>query len=355
MDTIKKTTIQDLAKYANVSVGTIDRVIHNRGKVSPDKKKKIEEAIEYLNFNPNFLASTLALGKQFVLCSLLPEARSSQKYWSLPKKGIDKVARDYKDFGVLVDSYEYSLFDESSFVEHAKTIIDKRPDGVILAPLFEKESISLLNELEEKNIPYVFIDANIPNLNPLSYIGPDSLRSGFIGGKLLSSISNAEDELLIVNMVKGMENSSHEGVLEKGFYDFFNSLGSESLKRINTLNIHSTDYEEVSRELMDFYGKNPNIKGVFITNSKAHLISKFHKQHNKDIKVIGFDLIEENITEMKDGGIMFLISQSPVFQGRRAVQTLFDFFVNKKNPSKVQYVPIDIIIRENIDFYINTN
>ena len=98
----------------------------------------------------------------------------------------------------------------------------------------------MLNELEEKNIPYVFIDANIPNLNPLSYIGPDSLRSGFIGGKLLSSISNVEDELLIVNMVKGMKNSSHEGVLEKGFYDFFDSLGSEALKRINTLNISKT-------------------------------------------------------------------------------------------------------------------
>jgi len=353
MNKAKKTTIQDLAKYANVSVGTIDRVIHNRGKVAPDKKKKIEEAIEYLNFNPNFLASTLALSRQFVICSLLPEARSSQKYWSLPKKGIEKVARDYKDFGVLVDSYEYSLFDESSFVEQAKTIIDKSPDGVILAPLFEKESKSLLQELDKRSIPYVFIDANIPTLKPLSYIGPDSLRSGFIGGKLLSSITNAEDELLIVNMVKGMDNSSHEGVLEKGFYDFFNSLGNDSLKRINSLNIHSTDYEEVSRELVDFYGKSPNIKGIFITNSKAHLISKFHKQHNLDIKVIGFDLIEENITEMKEGGIMFLISQSPVFQGTRAVQTLFDFFVNKKNPAMVQYVPIDIIIKENVDFYMN--
>ena len=53
MDKTKKITIQDVARYANVSVGTIDRVIHNRGKVSIEKKQKIEEAIKKLNFNFN--------------------------------------------------------------------------------------------------------------------------------------------------------------------------------------------------------------------------------------------------------------------------------------------------------------
>ena len=90
MNKAKKTTIQDLAKYSNVSVGTIDRVLHNRGKVSPDKKKKIEEAIEYLNFNPNFLASTLALGKQFVICSLLPEARFPKSTGLFQKKELKR-------------------------------------------------------------------------------------------------------------------------------------------------------------------------------------------------------------------------------------------------------------------------
>ncbi|MDP4679444.1 MAG: LacI family transcriptional regulator [Cyclobacteriaceae bacterium] len=354
MNKAKKTTIQDLAKYSNVSVGTIDRVLHNRGKVSPDKKKKIEEAIEYLNFNPNFLASTLALGKQFVICSLLPEARFSEKYWSLPKKGIEKVARDYKDFGVIVDPYEYSLFDESSFVVHAKTIIDKNPDGVILAPLFEKESLEMIELMDDKGIPYVFIDENISGQNPLSYIGPDSQSSGYIAGKLLNSISNPEDDLLIVNMVKGVENSSHVGILEKGFFDFFNSLGNKKSNTVHSLSIHSTDYDDVARELTKYYQEKPQIKGVFVTTSKAHFISKFHKKNHKDINVIGFDLIDENVAELKNHGIMFLISQSPIFQGTRAVQTLFDFFINKKRPSKIQYVPIDIILKENVDFYLNT-
>ncbi len=353
MSNIKKTTIQDIANYANVSVGTIDRVIHNRGKVSPLKKKKIEEAIKLLDFNPNLLARTLALGKQFRVCSLFPEAKNSGNYWNLPKKGIEQVANTYRDFGIVLDSHEYSLFDESSFVEQAQVIAEKNPDGVILAPLFEKESQVFVEILEAKNIPYIFIDAKIPDKKPLSYIGPDSRRSGFIAGKLLHSLLKEDDHILIVNMAKGVKNSAHIGIVEEGFRDFFESQNDNANRKINALTIPSTEEADVIRELTKYYIKNTAVKGVFVTNSRAHLISEFHKIHELDVKLVGFDLVDKNVEEMKNDGIDFLISQSPVFQGTKAVQSLFDYFVYKKSPNNIQFVPLDIIIKENVDFYIN--
>lgn len=355
MNNSKKVTIQDVAKYAKVSTGTIDRVIHDRGNVSEVKRKAVEKAIEHLGFNPNFLASTLAFGKQFVICTLLPEATASEKYWSLPKKGVKTRADEYKDFGFVIDSYEYSLFDESSFVEHAQTILGKNPSGVILAPLFEKESNSFLDLLEEQNIPYVFIDADIPNREALSYIGPDLNSSGHVAGKLLSSILCSQDNILIVHMVKGIENSSHIGVMEKGFLDYFEIYGNSDKRKISSLTIQSTEKAEVLRELTKYYIKNPNIKGVFVTNSRGHLIADFHKVHDLNIQVIGFDIIEENIASMKNDGIMFLLSQSPVFQGKWAVQAFFDLFVYKREPEKIHHVPINIIIKENLDFYMNSH
>jgi len=349
----KKTTIQDLANYANVSIGTIDRVLHNRGKVSLDKRKKVEEAIEKLNFNPNLLARTLALGKQFVVCSLFPEATSNESYWSLPKMGVDQGVEVHRDFGMELHTYEYSLFDESSFVKHADAILGENPSGVILAPLFEKESSEFVQKLEERKIPYVFIDANIKNKHSLSYIGPDLKGSGYIAGKLLNSVLGPLDDILIVNMVKGFENSAHTALVENGFRDYYNDneLGSE--RSIDVLTIPSTLQSDVSRELTKYYIKNPGIKGVFVSNSRAHLISKYHALHELDMKVVGFDLVPGNVAELKNGNIDYIISQRPVFQGVTAVKTLFDFFVYKKSPSAVQYVPLDIIIKENVDYYIN--
>ena len=58
-------TIKDIAKLANVSIGTVDRVIHNRGYVSPDTKKRVKQAIKTLNYTPNIYARQLKLAKKY--------------------------------------------------------------------------------------------------------------------------------------------------------------------------------------------------------------------------------------------------------------------------------------------------
>lgn len=355
MERIKKVTIQDVARYANVSVGTIDRVIHNRGRVSPEKRKKVEEAIEKLNFNPNLLARTLALGNQFTICVLVPSAPSPGLYWTMPLHGLEMASVQLKDYGIITETFFYDLFDENSFTKQASKILAAEPDGVVLAPLFLEESKSFTKKLREKGIPYIFIDADIPHGQSLSYIGPDIKQSSYIAGRLLNSVLPQNAEILIVNMVKGFENASALRRMEEGFCNYFRENGLKENKTIHTLTIQSTQKEEVFRELTKFYIKNPKINGVFVTNSKAFLVSEFHRKHDLDIRLVGYDLVEANIEHLRKGGIDFIISQSPVQQGKRAIQTLFDFFVWKKEPEKIQHVPLDIIIRENLDFYISFN
>jgi len=355
MERTKKVTIQDVARYANVSVGTIDRVIHNRGKVSPEKRKKVEDAIEKLNFNPNMLARTLALGNQFTICALIPAAPYPGHYWTMPLNGLEMAAAQFKDYGIVTEYFFYDLFDEKSFTQQANKIAALEPNGVVLAPLFLKESKVFTEKLRQKNIPYIFIDADIPGGQSLSYIGPDVKQSAYIAGRLLNSVLPEKAEMLIVNMVKGFENASALRRMEEGFRGFFRESGLEQNRTIHSLTIHSTQKEEVFRELTKFYIKNAAIKGVFVTNSKAFMAAEFHRHHDLDIRLVGYDLVPDNIEHMKNGGIDFIISQSPVQQGKRAIQTLFDYFVFKKEPEKIQHVPLDIIIRENLDFYINFN
>ncbi len=355
MKRTKKVTIQDVARYANVSVGTIDRVIHNRGKVSHEKREKIEAAIKKLNFNPNMLARTLALGNQFTVCALVPAAPYAGHYWTMPLQGLELAAAQYKDYGIITEYFFYDLFDEQSFVRQTNQIEALEPNGVVLAPLFLQESKLFTEKLKSKGIPYVFIDADIPGSQSLSYIGPDVKQSAFIAGRLLHSLIPEKSDILIINMVKGFENASALRRMEEGFRGFFRESGLKENKTIHTLTIHSTQKDEVFRELTQFYIKNPAIKGVFVTNSKAFLIAEFHRLHELSIRLVGYDLVPENIEHLKNGTIDFVISQSPAQQGKRALQTLFNYFVWKKEPEKIQYVPLDIIIRENLDFYINFN
>lgn len=57
--------IVDIAKMAGVSVGTVDRVIHNRGRVSEENRKKVQAILEMVNYQPNLMARSLASKKQY--------------------------------------------------------------------------------------------------------------------------------------------------------------------------------------------------------------------------------------------------------------------------------------------------
>ena len=57
----KRVRIKDVAKKAGVSTGTMDRVIHNRGRVAPVVNKRVLEVMKELGFQHNLIASTLIL------------------------------------------------------------------------------------------------------------------------------------------------------------------------------------------------------------------------------------------------------------------------------------------------------
>ena len=43
-------TIKDIARMAGVSAGTVDRVLHNRGDVSPKSKAKVQKVLDEIHF-----------------------------------------------------------------------------------------------------------------------------------------------------------------------------------------------------------------------------------------------------------------------------------------------------------------
>lgn len=352
---VKKITLQDVARHAGVSTGTIDRVIHNRGKVSAEKKARVEKAIKELKFNPNLLARTLALGHQYQVCVLVPSAPSFSHYWSLPINGIKAASQQYKDYGIVTELFLYDLYKEETFIKQTNEILSIAPDAVVVAPLFLNESKLFVQKLQQTGIPFIFIDADLPGSQSFSYIGPDIKSSAFIAGKLLNSILPERTEIVIINMVKGFENSSAIQQIETGFKSYYESNHLISNKKIHTLTINSTSKKEIFNALDKFYANHREVMGAFVSNSKAFMVSEFHKLHHLNVRLIGYDLVEENVQHVRDGSIDFIISQNPIQQGQRAIQTFFNYFVYKTEPEKVQHVPLDIIIRENLEFYLRFN
>ena len=78
--TADKIRIKDVAKLAGVSVGTVDRVLHNRPNVSEEARTKVEKAIKEMDYRPNVYASALAYNKTYNFYCIIPK-HMSEAYW----------------------------------------------------------------------------------------------------------------------------------------------------------------------------------------------------------------------------------------------------------------------------------
>ena len=102
MENSNKLRIKDIAQLAGVSVGTVDRVLHNRGEVKEETKVRIHKIVKELGYTPNIIAKSLASKKTYQIAVLLPGPQHGNPYWEKPLDGISKAAAEIKDFNAVV-------------------------------------------------------------------------------------------------------------------------------------------------------------------------------------------------------------------------------------------------------------
>lgn len=344
--------VKEIARRANVSIATVDRVLHKRTGVSPSTQKKINDIIKELNYQPNILASRLASREVINFAVLIPGVSAETAFWQAPLNGIKKAEAAITEYGVKIDLYFFDINDRKSFEVQSKLILKNAPDGILLAPSFINEAIQFTDACLERNIPYVLIDSNIPNRENLCYIGPHLFRSGYLSGQLMNFALAGKSEILVVNIAKEVDDHNYLMQIEEGFRAYFkyHNLYHGLVK----LDITQIDYLSVEKELTAFFDKNPGIKAIFVTNSRVFTVARFLENANrKNILLIGFDFLEENIEYLKKDIIDVLICHKPAEQGYKGIMRLYQHFVLGTTFKSISFMPIDIITKENFEFYDN--
>ncbi len=342
------TRIKDIALKANVSVGTVDRVLHNRGRVAEEVRQKVLQIAAELKYEPNLIARTLGANRTYQIAALIPAAEFDP-YWQQPINGIEQSEKELRRYGIRVNFFFYDQHNVQSFLEQASRISLVHPDGILTAPLFYRESLGIFEEWKQRGIPFVFFNTHIPEYEPLSYVGQDSYQSGLLAGKLLHYGQTAPATFLIAHIAEDFANSPHLIKKEQGFRDYFKQNGLTEAYSI----IHADLADSlVEKQLAALLATNPAVKGIFVTTSKAYLIAPFLSANQpRSIRLVGYDLLKNNLKHIQEGAIDFIINQNPTGQGFQGISCLADFLVFKKQVSPIRYLPLDIITRENLGSY----
>lgn len=342
----KKVSIKDVASQAGVSIGTVDRVLHGRGEVSNDTKMKVLKVIEELKYQPNLIARSLASKKKVSLAILLPKASTDDEYWHYPQVGINKALNEIYDHGPVIHQLTYPLGDRREFLKQLNKLNTLDFDGLLTAAIYPTElSEFIQQDLSEKSI--VLIDSNIHDLN-IDFVGQDALKSGVVAGRLVDLLTLAFEDckILIPKLVSNVQSLPIVQQRITGFRQYFEKRGKQPVIDEVTLTIKPN--QKLIPELKNLLKK--DYQAVFVPNSRSYLIAS---NASEKVNIIGYDLTDQNLNLLKNGDLDFVISQQPERQGYMAVMRLFNKLIGKTNSTIKYHLPIDVLMKENVDNYIN--
>lgn len=349
-----KIRIKDIAERAGVSVGTVDRVLHNRPNVSKPALEKVKKALSEMEYQPNVYASALAYNKSYTFYALIPQ-HESEAYWEEIEQGIKKAIEVRRDFNISVEIMYYERFNNKSFVECYQKCLESNPNGLIIVPMELDITKQFTDILHDKQIPFILLDSYMPDLKPLSFFGQDSFCSGYFAAKMLMLVASNEDEIMLLKRMKdGRVTSKQQVNREVGFrhymHDHFPHIKITEL----CLPFKGTrnEYDSMFKE---FFSTHENIHHCITLNSKAHIVGEFLLRNNmRDIQIMGYDMVAKNAECLRQGSMSFIIAQHGYQQGYSCVDTLFKAIVLKKKVQPVNYMPIELLTKENVDFYRRT-
>ena len=287
-------TIKDIAEAAGISVGTVDRIIHNRGRFSAETADKVRRAMAELNYTPNIHARGLKKTRGYTFGAVIPQRDQDAGYWQLVEEGILSAAAELSSYSSQVKLFPFDRYSSESCRSALVSAVNSGAQGLLIAPVRPED---VQAQLGEGDLPCLFIDIDMADMScRVSFIGQDSLQSGILSGKLMNLLlppasgRGGAKKVLIINPPG---RNPHLGRRIEGFRRFM-----EDFRRDVSL-IHfkeAIDDEDQFHNFMDTVFKNSAGRpdGIFVGNSSVYYMASYLEKRGGEfprIPLIGYDLI----------------------------------------------------------------
>jgi LacI family transcriptional regulator len=341
-------TIREIAEISGVCRATVDKIIHERAGVKEATRKRVKQIMADLNYTPNIAGKALRLRQKKITIGVVLYRGNSL---STLLDGIKNQLRDYEAFGLNTEIkvVNYSEADRQALI--LEEFASGGVSGVIVSPLYNDRVLAAMSLLAEKNIPVITINTDIPGSARSCFIGEDSMRAGRTAAHLMAKFMGGQGTLAIIS---GSMNFLSETRRLFGFTELLEQdyPGIQVLETVQTGEEPVVVYRETARLLHEY----PDLGGIFISSGGVHEAGRAVSALGfaGRVSIISFDLYDEIRELVQQGVIDCTIGQNLYQQGAHPVQLFFQyFFYNRPLPAGEIFTPIDIRIRENINYPLN--
>lgn len=326
-------TIYDIAKKANVSAMTVSKVINHTGRISSATRERVQQVIEELGYIPNSNARSLVLQRTQMLSLLITDI--TNPFYTTLARGAEDAAH-LRGYRLLFGNSDEDYNKEKDYVD---AILSTRVDGVLYAPAGDR-SLPHLKQLQERHIPFVFLDRTVPGITSDMITG-DSREGAIELIRYLVQLGHWR-----IALVNGSSEVSTARLREEGYIAGLREAGAD----IDPELVLRTGYRDFSDEegLNRLLSQPGQPTAIFAANNMLaigviRLLRKRGLRVPEDISVVCFDDLD-----LASAFDPFLtVAAQPAYDfGFQGVQMLIDR-IEGKAPSEAQTVilPSELRIR----------
>jgi LacI family transcriptional regulator len=277
---VRKVTIRDVAAAAGVSYQTVSRVINDRPDVADETRRRVQQVIGELGYQPSAIARGLVSKRTYTLG--LITADFSDFFFTQVIVGAEAEARKH-DYFFMLCSTERNLSDEP---EYLRLLTERQVDGILFArPSTEEDSRHIL-ALVRRGAPLVTTAYHLPG-EPLTVVDVDNVDGGLKATQCLIDAGHHR-----IGMITGPPNWKSVKDRAEGY--------RLALKRANippdASHIEHGDwsYEGGYAAMGRLLGKAPHVTAFFAQNDRMAIgamraVREAGRSIPDDVAIVGYD------------------------------------------------------------------
>jgi len=270
-------TMRDVARLAGVSIATVSAVINSTAVVSPQRSRKVREAMTALDYHADQVARSLKTGRTNVIGMVIPDVTNA--FYPDVISGAEEVATRAGYSLILCNANE----DPAQERRQLSTLFSRRVDGVLIAC---SDSSTAYDSLMRRRFPIVFFD-RIPRGFRGAAVATDNFAAGYQATRHLIELGHER-----IAIIAGNLDLSTHACRSEGFRKAMQEAGlpiHDEYFRTGTLRIDSG--YQFGLELL---GLAVRPTAMFCSNNKMLLglmraIGELKVQCPGDVSIVGVD------------------------------------------------------------------
>jgi len=345
----RKVGIPQIAELAGVSIGTVDRALHGRKRVSERTRKKVLQIAQQVRYTPNLAARMLSVGRANVKIGVcIP--RETHFFYDQLRDGILDESRRFEPLGAEV---LYRPIDKlgARECERVKEMLQSGVNALIITPGDPHRIQPLIDEAEANNTRVVCAVSDAPGSSRscVVCVDPD------LGGRLAAEMMGwAVAPGARVAVITGMLRTEDHRKKTEGFRAMFPQC-CDGGSVVEVVEGHE-DNDETFRGCLDVLERYPDIAGLYVNIVTCLPVCHALRARGLAGKVhlIATDLFEEMVPFFEQRTIHASIYQRPYVQGQTAVRLIVEHALHGRPIPTAYYLNPAIVMRSNLYLFRET-